>query len=56
MAYSYTLERIYLATEFERDDRMSTRVVGTLLDGAFPSPERNPDLERLCARLDITSG
>lgn len=52
MAYSFSLERIYLATEFERDSRMTMRVVGTLLDSAFEGPARNPEIEGLLERLD----
>ena len=55
MAYSFPLERIYLATEFERESRMTKRIVGTLLDSAFEGPPRNPDIERLCALLDRTA-
>lgn len=52
MAYSFSLERIYLATEFERDSRMTRRVVGTLLDSAFEGPTRDPEIDRLLESLD----
>ena len=52
MAYSFSLERIYLAAEFERENRMTTRVVGTLLDSAFEGPPRDPEIDRLLASLD----
>lgn len=52
MAYSFSLEQIYLATEFERDSRMTKRVVGTLLDSAFEGPPRNPEIDRLLASLE----
>jgi hypothetical protein len=52
MAYSFSLERIYLAVEFERDSRMTKRIVGTLLDSAFEGPPRNPEIDQLLARLD----
>lgn len=52
MAYSFSLERIYLAAEFERDSRMTRRVVGTLLDSAFEGPRRNSEIDRLLASLD----
>ena len=52
MAYSFSLERIYLATEFERDSRMTRRVVGTLLDSAFEGPRRNAEIDRLLESLD----
>ena len=52
MGYSFSLERIYLATEFERDSRMTKRVVGTLLDSAFEGPRRSPEIDRLLANLD----
>jgi hypothetical protein len=53
MAYSIPLERIYLATEFERGSRMSRRVVGTLLDSAFEGAPRNPEIDRLMESLDL---
>ena len=52
MAYSFSLEQIYLATEFERESRMTKRVVGTLLDSAFEGPPRNPEIDRLLASLE----
>jgi hypothetical protein len=52
MAYSFSLEQIYLATEFERESRMTKRVVGTLLDSAFEGPPHDPEFDRLLARLD----
>jgi|GEM_PF-4922997 len=52
MPYSFPLERIYLATEFSRPRPSRVRVVGTLLDSAFPGPPRDRDLERLCAMVD----
>ncbi len=52
MAYCFPLERIYLAAEFERESRMTKRVIGTLLDGAFEGPPHNPEIERLCAMLE----
>lgn len=52
MAYSFSLEQIYLANEFERESRMTKRVVGTLLDSAFEGPPPNPEFDRLLAKLD----
>ena len=52
MAYSFPLERIYLSTEFERDGRMSKRVVGTLLTGALGAPAQDAGLDRLCHMLE----
>ena len=52
MAYSFSLERIYLAAEFERESRMTRRVVGTLLDSAFEGPPRNSEIDRLLASLE----
>ena len=52
MPYSFILERAYLANEYSRTEPSPIRIVGTLLDSAFEGPERDRDLERLCARLD----
>lgn len=52
MAYSFSLERIYLAAEFERESRMTRRVVGTLLDSAFEGPPHNSEIDRLLASLE----
>ena len=52
MAYSFPLERIYLSAEFQRSNRMSPRIVGTLLDSAFPGPPRNKEIDTLLERLE----
>ena len=52
MPYSFILERAYLSNEYSRTEPSPLRIVGTLLDSAFEGPDRDRDLERLCARLD----
>lgn len=51
MAYSYALERIYLAHEYNRQNPSRLRVMGTLLSAAFDGPPSNRDMLGMLRQL-----